>query len=222
MDKIVYGQYDSLNYPLKRYFYKDLPQNIDNTIMELNHKRLAIFRGGLAFVFLLNESEYLLKDLDMLATEFNKTEILDVLTNAEKIFVNKNIFGNSVITAFWLAEEDYYKLDILVCKELPSVSKCNFDNKERLTVAVSYIWRNRIEKIADKDMRKHDDKKTLNHYHVACKLSKYLINHKDEINVTDTKIVETILYDVGKVLRTLLVSDESEKFIELQLELIRR
>ena len=67
MNNIIYGQYNSSDYPLKTFFYDDLPKNIINTIFKLNFNGTAVFRGGIAFVFLLNENNYILKDLDMIA-----------------------------------------------------------------------------------------------------------------------------------------------------------
>lgn len=221
MNKVIYGQYDSRQYPLKRYFYKEVPYYIEKVIMKLNSSELAVFRGGLAYIFLINKGDYLLKDLDMLALETNMNAIIDMLSEADIVFVNKNTFGDNVVTAFWKAKEDYYKLDILLCNELPTVCKFEYDNYERITVAASYIWRNRIEKIAEKELRKHDDKKTMNHYKVVRMLSEYLQKHKEEIYLTDAKIVEKKINSTEKVLRTLLNDDEVDEFIRIQLGLIR-
>ena len=221
MSKVIYGQYDSQNYPLKRFYYKELPQRINNVLLGLSYMELAVFRGGLAFVFLLNEHKYLLKDLDMLAHESKKESILDALREADIVYVNKNTFGNSVITAFWKDDTEYFKLDILLCSEFPSGCKKVSNGKKVNVVSASYIWRNRIEKIAEKEIRKHDDKKTLNHYKVASELSKYLLYHKDEILTADIEIVDSKLLDLDKVLSGLISKNDLDDFLQLQMELVR-
>jgi len=51
MNNVIYGQYDSQQYPLKRFYYRQLPSEINDVLMQLCQKELAVFRGGLAFVF---------------------------------------------------------------------------------------------------------------------------------------------------------------------------
>ena len=100
MKNVIYGQYDSNFYPLKRFYEPEIPNRVRKVLLELSQKELAVFRGGLAFVFLLNEKEYLLKDLDMLGYAENKDDILACLGDSDVIYVNKNTFGDNVITAF--------------------------------------------------------------------------------------------------------------------------
>lgn len=221
MSNVIYGQYDSQAYPLKRFYYEDLPQRINTVLLRLSQMRLAVVRGGLAFVFLLNETKYLLKDLDMLAVENKKECILDVLTEANIVYVNKNTFGDSVITAFWKSDTSYYKLDILLCNNFPNTCEKNVDGINVTVVSASYIWKNRIEKIAEKEIRKHDDKKTLNHYRVVNELSKYLLNHKSEILITDIETVNSKLPDVKTVLSHIINENDLEDFLQLQTELVR-
>lgn len=221
MSKVIYGQYDSDKYPLKRFLEQEIPSGIRNVLLELSHLKLAVFRGGLAFVFLTNESRYLLKDLDMMAYSSNKNEILGCLQSADIVYVNKNTFGDTVITAFWRADDDFYKLDILLCEEMPSLCEKNINGKVVCIVSASYIWRNRIEKIAEKKLRKHDDKKTLNHFRVASKLSRYLIESKELIGEEDNSIVRSKLPVAKEVLSDLITETELEQFMKLQSELIR-
>ncbi|RGZ63635.1 hypothetical protein DW979_12475 [Eubacterium sp. AM49-13BH] len=75
MSEVIYGQYDSNEYTLKRFYESQLPKTIRDVMMKLNQNNLAVFRGGLAFVYLLNEREYLLKDLDMIARTQRKENI---------------------------------------------------------------------------------------------------------------------------------------------------
>lgn len=221
MGNVIYGQYDLHRYPLKRFYYEQLPKKINDVLLQLNQAKLAIFRGGLAFVFILNEKQYLLKDLDMFGFENKKESILNVLVNADIIFINKNTFGSSVITAFWKSEIEYYKLDILLCSDIPSTCEREVNGKNVTIVSASYIWKNRIEKIAEKNIRNHDDMKTLNHYRVANSLSKYLLNHKDEISAVDIEMVNSKLSDMKEVLSAIIHKNDLEKFLQLQIELTR-
>ena len=220
MSKVIYGQYDSEKYTLKRFYEDELPHKIKGVMMKLNQDRIAVFRGGLAFVYLLNKSDYLLKDLDMVAQAYNLEKILKYLKDSDIIYVNKNTFGNSVITVFWSNKDDYYKLDILLCEEMPSVCQKNIDNKILYIVAPSYLWRNRIEKIAEKEIRKHDDRKTLNHFAVASDLGQYLYINKNAVEENDINIVRMKLKDAKDVLSKLLTEEEVEEFMKLQLKLI--
>lgn len=220
MSNVIYGQYDSNEYTLKRFYEYELPLNIKDVMLKLNQDKLAAFRGGLAFVYLLDERGYLLKDLDMVAYPHCLEKILEYLEDSDIVYVNKNTFGDSVITAFWRNLDDYYKLDILLCEEMPSLCEKNIDEKVLRIVAPSYLWRNRIEKIAEKETRKHDGKKTLNHFYVASELSQYLYKNRNELEEKDINIVRIKLHDAQNVLSKLLTKMEVEEFMKLQLELV--
>lgn len=221
MSEVIYGQYDSNEYTLKRFYESELPQTIKDVMMKLNHKNLAVFRGGLAFVYLLDEREYLLKDLDMIARTQSLEKIISYLVDSDIVYVNKNTFGDSVITAFWKNIDDYYKLDILLSEEMPHVCEKNIDGEVLHIVTPSYLWRNRIEKIAEKTIRKHDDKKTLNHYHVATSLGQYIYKNRIELDEKDVDVVRKKLYAVQEILSKLLPKMEVEEFIKLHSELVR-
>jgi hypothetical protein len=221
MSNVIYGQYDSNNYPLKKFYENELPDGIREILFELSQKKLAVFRGGLAFVFLLNEKNYLLKDLDMIAYAERSNEIIGYLREADIVYINKNTFGDTVITAFWKTSDEYFKLDILLCTEMPSVCEKNIDGKQCYVVTASYVWRNRIEKIAEKEIRMHDDKKTLNHFNVVKKLSQYLQENNDDIHAEDCIVVKEKLPEVQAVLSKLILNAELEQFMMQQLELVR-
>lgn len=221
MKNVIYGQYDSNFYPLKRFYEPEIPNRVREVLLELSQKELAVYRGGLAFVFLLNEKEYLLKDLDMLGYAENKDDILACLGDSDVVYVNKNTFGDTVITAFWRYDDEYFKLDILLCNEMPSVCEKSINGKKCYVVTASYVWRNRIEKIAEKKIRMHDDKKTLNHFKVARILSQYLTENKDAILVEDCIVVKEKLPEVQKVLSELVSISDLEQFMNQQLELVR-
>ena len=220
MNNIIYGQYNSIDYPLKTFFYDDLPKNIINTIFKLNFNGTAVFRGGIAFVFLLNENNYILKDLDMIALKKSKQEIINILKDSHIIFVNKNTFGEEVITAFWLCDTEYYKLDVLLCDKLPLICIYKYKNKYVNTVTISYLLKNRIEKIAEKRQRCHDNQKTLNHYVVAKKISNFLKNNCDKLYYDDAIAIKNKLHGVREVLLELLERSEVDEFIDTQLSLI--
>ena len=221
MSEVIYGQYDSNEYTLKRFYESQLPKTIRDVMMKLNQNNLAVFRGGLAFVYLLNEREYLLKDLDMIARTQSLKKILEYLVDSDIVYVNKNTFGDTVITAFWGNIDDYYKLDILLSEEMPCVYEKIIDGKVLHIVTPSYLWRNRIEKIAEKTIRKHDDKKTLNHYYVANALGKYLYKNRLELDENDVDAVRKKLYAVQEILSRLLPKMDVEEFVKLHSELVR-
>lgn len=222
MNNVIWGQYNSANYPLKHFFYDEIPESIIKTLMKLCERQLAIFRGGIAYIFLLNKIDYKLKDLDMLANEENRDEIIDVLSEADVVYVNNNTFGDTVITAFWKDDKEYFKLDVLLKCKLPQLTKIVFESSMVSTVSASYIWRNRIEKIAEKEIRGHDINKTKNHYNVALALSQYLIKNKNEIFEEDAEIVENRLNEVEVVLENILPKAEIKQFVEMQLDVLRR
>ena len=89
-------------------------------------------------------------------------------------------------------------------------------------VSASYIWRNRIEKIAEKKKRCHDEKKTRNHYSVAMAISNYLKENSNEIFDEDAEIVEKRLSEAETVLMEIVSENEVNKFVTLQKEILRR
>ena len=221
MKNVIYGQYDSNFYSLKRFYEHELPNEIREIHLELSQKELAVFGGGLAFVFLLNETDYLLKDLDMIAYVEKMDDILVCLKKVDVVFINKNTFGDTVITAFWKSNNEYFKLDVLLCNKMPNICEKDIYGKKCYVVTASYVWRNRIEKIAEREIRMHDDKKTLNHYMVARKLSQYLVENKGIIHEEDCIAVEMKLPEVQEVLSKLVVLSELEQFMNLQFELVK-
>lgn len=221
MSNVIYGQYDANEYPLKRYYIAEIPNKIKDVLYELSFSRTAIVRGGLAYVLLLNESGYLLKDMDMLALNDDKDRVIEILSVADSVYVNKNTFGDTVVTAFWNENNQYYKLDVLLGDNLPDVYEKEMEDKYVRVVSPSYIWKNRIEKIAEKKKRNHDNNKTLNHYNVATKLSEYLIERKEEICNKDVDVVNLKLDEVENVLLNLITKEEVNDFIQLQRELVK-
>lgn len=222
MNKIIWGQYDVADYPLKHFFYNEIPENIKGILIKMCERKLAVFRGGIAFIFLLSKTDYQLKDLDMLATIENRDAIIDVLSESDIVYVNKNSFRDTVITAFWKDGYEFFKLDVLLNSELPRLTRIVFESNTIYTVSASYIWRNRIEKIAEKEKRCHDEEKTRNHYSVAMAISNYLKENSNEIFDEDVGIVEKRLSEAETVLMDIVSENEVNKFVTLQKEILRR
>ena len=116
--KLIYGQYDEKNYPLKRYYANEIPPKIMKCIWKLSNTKNAIVRGGLAFIFLFNKNDYKLKDMDMLSFIDDEKVFIKILDEAEEIYINKNSFNEKVITAFWKSKNEYFKLDILMNEKI--------------------------------------------------------------------------------------------------------
>lgn len=220
MNNIIWGQYNAADYPLKHFFYKDIPENVKGILMKICASKLAIFRGGIAFIFLLNKTDYELKDIDMLATFDNCDVIINILSESDIVYVNKNTFDDTVITAFWKDGQEFFKLDVLLNSELPRLTGCIIESNIVYTVSASYIWRNRIEKIAEKEKRCHNEKKTKNHYNVAIAISKYLKDNRNEIFEDDARIVEKRLDEAKNVLINIVPENEVNRFVTLQRTII--
>ena len=221
MNNVIWGQYASADYPLKHFFYNEIPEKIKNILMKLCESKLAVFRGGIAFVYLLSKTDYELKDLDMLATNDNCDAIIDVLKESDIVYVNKNSFGETVVTAFWKYDNEFFKLDVLINNELPRLTKIVYETNTIYTVSASYIWRNRIEKIAEKEKRCHDERKTKNHYCVAMAISNALKENRFEVLDEDARIVEKRLSEAECVLMDIVTESEVKEFVTLQRNILR-
>lgn len=213
MSEIIYGQYNATEFPLKHFCYREIPEHIGNQLFDLNRNRLAYFRGGLSYIFLTGNEEYQLKDFDMFSLAKNRNAIFDSLNDADVIFVNRNTFGETVVTAFWRVSTEFYKLDILLTKELLPLTEVDFKGRSILTVSVQYIWKNRLEKIAEKKIRNHDDKKTLNHYKVAFDLTDYIIRDKIDVSKRDIENIKTRRSEIESTLKLLIASEQLQEFM---------
>ena len=123
MVKVIEKQYNSSNYPLMLFQWNDLPNYIVRVIEELNALNKVIIRGGLAYILLTKDFVYPLKDIDFIADYSSKRDIIKVLQVADIIYLNKNRFGDDVITAFWNIKDKYIKLDVLLCKNIPCIER---------------------------------------------------------------------------------------------------
>ena len=79
MGKIVKGQYDCTVYPLKRYTITEIPMYIWGILLGTQEKSSAVIRGGLAYILLSNDMNYILKDIDLLCKESEAERIVENL-----------------------------------------------------------------------------------------------------------------------------------------------
>lgn len=220
--KLIYGQYEEKKYPLKNYYINEIPSKIMKCIWELSNTKNAIVRGGLAFIFLFNKKDYKLKDIDMLSFIDNEKFFIEILVEAEVIYVNKNSFNEKVITAFWKFQNEYFKLDILMNQKVEKIEKCNWNKKDFFTIDASFLWMNRMSKIAEKIQRKHNDQKTINHYETVKYMCKNILNNNIKLNKYDIILVEQKMEAIEDTLNKIIGSEKTKEFIELNKKIINR
>ena len=124
-------QYISTDYPLKQFRISEIPLNICKTIEKLSCEAEALVRGGLCYVLYTHDDNYVLKDLDMIAKQTLQDKLINILqATAAEIYINHNHFNNPVITAFWPCQKLFYKLDILLCCNMPEKAIILWNNQE--------------------------------------------------------------------------------------------
>ncbi|PWJ34687.1 hypothetical protein [Fibrobacter succinogenes] len=210
----VCGQYQADKRPLKKFYFKDAPLFLINTIQRLMQNRICVVRGGVAYVIICNDNTYMLKDVDLLAYSSNVEKIKSALSSADEVYLNKNTFGNPVLTAFWKVEAEYYKIDILLVSNLPKLQIRLFRGCYFKVVCASYLWANRISKIAEKKKRNHTDEKTINHYMVAKNLSIHLLKEGLVVKKYLIEVKRKRKY-VKSVLESLIDKKELMNFLKL-------
>lgn len=187
---LEYKFYDARNYLLERFSYKEIPDFIIEIIKKLNDKFMVVIRGGLCYILLTEDEEYLLKDIDLaMYEEYAENIIKELQGNIEEVYVNKNTFGQDVITLFFKNKDKYFKIDILLVKKMMEYNKVTSKllNKEINVMSIQELWYNRLCKIAEKEIRHHDDFKTLNHYRVLTNVSDYILTNKNIKNEMSEK-----------------------------------
>lgn len=210
MAEIKITQYMSQRYPLARYYIQDIPLRIMQCIKTLNDNNIAIIRGGLSYIILTKDNSYMLKDIDLLGKNNSKDLIIENLYNADEIYVNKNNFNRTVITAFWKRNEDYFKIDVLLSDDTNDCDGIIDKETGYKTVTHGYLLRARIKKIAQRLERKHSVEKTINHYNVSKKLSIYMLENNIKLNDKDIEIIKEFFPQTMKVVRTVLKIDKLE------------
>jgi hypothetical protein len=220
---VITGQYSSDDYTLKRFFMNEIPNEIRKVIRNLIDEADCILRGGMAYVCITEDMGYQLKDIDLLGKSEKKELMLMLLGEADVVYLNKNSFAQDVISAFWREEDGYYKIDILLVEGLPEYSFCEYDGFLYKTVSAEYIWKNRIEKIVQRNIRKHSIDKTINHYRVAKNVSIYLLE-KDFYKCDEQMLneVSDMLFEVKSILHEIMDEKTIESFISIQETLIEK
>lgn len=211
---LVYGQYEGKEYPLKRYYIDEIPTYISEAVHRLIKMPQIVVRGGLAYILLFERKDYCLKDLDFLSTWDGEREVIDCFGHADEVYVNRNTFGESVVTGFWRDNAAYYKLDVLMGQSIGSVEKLFWDNVECRVVSRSYLWANRMIKIAEKEKRRHTDDKTINHFQTAGFICDYMLRNRLEIEERYKLLISGRLEEIRAVLAGMLTPEQTGQFIE--------
>lgn len=210
----VCGQYQADKRPLKKFYFKDAPLFLIDAIQRLVQDKICAVRGGVAYVIICNDNTYMLKDIDLLAYSSNVEKIKLALSSADEVYLNKNTFGNPVLTAFWKVEAEYYKIDVLLVSNLPKLQIRLFRGCCFKVVCASYLWANRISKITEKKKRNHSDEKTINHYKVAKNLSIHLLKEGSVVKKYLMEVKQKRMY-IESVLEPLLDKEELVYFLKL-------
>lgn len=182
MGKIVKGQYDCTVYPLKRYTITEIPMYIWGILLGTQEKSSAVIRGGLAYILLSNDMNYILKDIDLLCKESEAERIVENFSVlADVVYINKNTFKESVITAFLSDHHGtYYKIDTLMVKEMPPLNTVEWNDYTLLVIGIVELWCDRVKKISQNKLRRHSREKTLNHINVLENIT-LAIRHRNEL-----------------------------------------
>lgn len=210
----VCGQYQADKRPLKKFYFKDAPLFLIDVIQRLVQDKICAVRGGVAYVIICNDNTYMLKDIDLLAYSSDVEKIKSALSSADEVYLNKNTFGTPVLTAFWKDEAEYYKIDVLLVSNLPKLQICYFRDCCFKVVCASYLWANRISKIAEKKKRNHTAEKTINHYMVAKNLSIHLLKEGFVVKKYLIEVEQKRKY-IEPVLESLVDKEELMNFLKL-------
>lgn len=172
--------YDRNAYPLKTFYYHTMPLKMVEALKHLQAHFDVVIRGGLAYVIASEDRLYPLRDID-LALEMKQKEalLLEATSLCDEVYLNKNTFGDDVVTLFWAFGEEYYKLDILLVETLPTGRPVFIEifQAEFKIMDLTDIFYNRICKIAEKDLRNYTDEKVMRHFQVVSKLNQYFIDN---------------------------------------------
>lgn len=221
MTEIINGQYDRADFTLKRFYITEAPSYIKDIVLKLNQIDRVLVRGGLAYIAITGDKSYQLEDIDMLSPFSNKEALISVLDgSADRIYINSNTFGERVITAFWKSGVEFFKTDILLSDDETESVLCRLDRQCLKTVSPVFLWKNRIAKIGEKEIRKHRDSKTISHFRVAYRLAEYMIKAHIVLSVEDIQVAEANLQKAKKVLGSLIDSCQLEQFMACQKQLI--
>lgn len=215
MGKIVKGQYDCMAYPLNRYIISEIPTYIWRLLLDTQQKEPTVIRGGLAYVLLSNDMGYTLKDIDLLCKESESERMLEIFSkSADVIYINKNTFQESVITAFWLdCNGTYYKIDTLLIKEMPSFNIVEWNDDTLSVIDIVELWYDRIKKISQNKLRRHNREKTVNHINVLENITSSILYMDDVFSPCTRTELRKVTDDAINVVKD---SIEPDRYIVFQ------
>lgn len=212
---IIMGQYNGDNYQLTRFYENEIPGYIFKAILQLVKNENVIIRGGLSYVLLFERENYILKDIDLLALNGNVDKLVTYFYSADIVYINKNTHGECVITAFWKNQDTYYKVDILMNSQIEGEETCFWRGNKCKTITKSFLWMDRMRKIAERKQRHHPKEKTLNHYLVAKYICEYMLSTKYLLNPEHSKFISSKIKEVKNSLVDLVEGKELNAFLRL-------
>lgn len=220
---IYHCQYLAERYPLHEFSVENIPDQISHSIAELSARTGALIRGGLCYYLHTHDDSYLLKDIDMIALASIQEQALHILhKSSNEIYVNHNHVMKTVITAFWSTEKQYFKLDLLLSEKIPSSVEIQWNSKNMMCVPLDYILIDRLSKIAEREVRAHLIKKTLNHYSVVNKIADYMLRSRSlHLEISEDIFCE-LIHKAQSQLIPIIGQDEADVFWEKQLQLLHR
>lgn len=220
---IYHCQYLAEKYPLNEFSIENIPDQISHSIAELSARTGALIRGGLCYYLYTHDDSYLLKDIDMIALVAIQEQALHILhKSSNEIYVNHNHAMKTVITAFWPIEKQYFKLDLLLSEKIPSSVEIQWNNKNMRCVPLDYILVDRLSKIAEREIRAHSIKKTLNHYSVVNKIADYMLQSRSFHLEISNDIFCELVHRAQSQLIPIIGQDKADIFLEKQLQLLHR
>lgn len=209
------GQYNGDNYQLTRFYENEIPGYIFKAIVQLVKNENVIIRGGLSYVLLFERENYILKDIDLLALNGNVDKLVPYFYSADIVYINKNTHGECVITAFWKNQDTYYKVDILMNSQIEGEETCFWRGNKCKTITKSFLWMDRMRKIAERKQRHHSKEKTLNHYWVAKYICEYMLSTKYLLHPEHAKFISSKIKEVKNSLVDLVEEKELNAFLKL-------
>lgn len=213
--KIIKGQYTGENYPLTRFYENEIPDYIITMILQLTKIEDVIIRGGLSYVLLFGKTNYILKDIDLLGLNGNVEKLVPYFYSADVVYINKNTHGECVLTGFWKKKDTYYKVDILMDCHIDGVEVCSWRENQCKTITKSFLWMDRLRKIAERHQRHHSKEKTLNHYCVANYICKCMVSENYLVYPKYAKFISTKIADIHNALIEVVDKKELDIFLDL-------
>ncbi len=180
-----YQFYAATDYILAPFILEDLPAPIAKVIEFLNPEYDYCIRGGAAYLLLTGRSE-VLTDLDILAPLKQRDYLIESIAwLAQEAFLNKNTSNQDVLTLFWSAGCDYYKIDILFSDSLPDTEQrtLHIAGKKFSVPVVTgpWLWATKLQKVGRLQSGKTLSPKSCRHAQVVVDLGEWLLKSKNVI-----------------------------------------